>query len=29
VLGFLCESAATQGQRDVTELGGWRAFVRG
>ena len=28
VLGFLCESAATQGQRDITELGGWRAFLR-
>ena len=28
VLGFLCESAATTGQREITELGGWRAFLR-
>jgi allophanate hydrolase len=26
VLGFLCESAATEGQRDITSFGGWRAF---
>ncbi|KPF71043.1 allophanate hydrolase [Bosea sp. AAP35] len=25
--GFLCETIATQGARDVTEFGGWRAFV--
>ena len=27
VLGFLCESHATQGARDITELGGWRAYL--
>lgn len=27
VKGFLCEQIATQGARDVTEFGGWRAFV--
>ena len=27
VRGFLCESYATQGARDITALGGWRAFV--
>lgn len=25
--GFLCETIATQGARDVTSFGGWRAFV--
>jgi allophanate hydrolase len=28
VLGFLCESAATAGQRDISSFGGWRAFRR-
>lgn len=27
VKGFLCEAVATQGARDVTEFGGWRAFI--
>jgi allophanate hydrolase len=27
VRGFLCETYAVQGARDITELGGWRAFV--
>lgn len=27
VKGFLCETIATEGARDVTEFGGWRAFV--
>jgi allophanate hydrolase len=27
VKGFLCEAIATQGARDVTSFGGWRAFV--
>lgn len=27
VKGFLCETIATQGARDVTSFGGWRAFV--
>jgi allophanate hydrolase len=27
VLGFLCESAATAGQRDISTYGGWRAFL--
>jgi allophanate hydrolase len=27
VKGFLCEAVATQGARDVTSFGGWRAFV--
>jgi allophanate hydrolase len=26
VLGFLCETAATIGQREISDLGGWRAF---
>ncbi len=25
--GFLCEALATKGARDVTEFGGWRAYV--
>jgi allophanate hydrolase len=28
VLGFLCESYATAGARDITELGGWRAYLK-
>ena len=28
VLGFLCESTATTGQRDISGFGGWRAFRR-
>ncbi len=27
VKGFLCEAIATQGARDVTSFGGWRAYV--
>ncbi len=27
VKGFLCETMATDGARDVTDYGGWRAFV--
>lgn len=27
VKGFLCETIATEGARDVTTFGGWRAFV--
>ena len=27
VSGFLCEVFATEGARDVTELGGWRAYI--
>jgi allophanate hydrolase len=27
VSGFMCESYATQGAQDITELGGWRAFL--
>jgi allophanate hydrolase len=26
VLGFLCEAAATDGARDITGFGGWRAW---
>lgn len=25
--GFLCEAIATEGARDITEFGGWRAFM--
>jgi allophanate hydrolase len=28
VLGFLCESHAISGARDITSLGGWRAYVK-
>jgi allophanate hydrolase len=28
VLGFLCEAAATLGQRDISAFGGWRNFRR-
>ena len=28
VLGFLCESYATAGARDITALGGWRAYLK-
>jgi allophanate hydrolase len=28
VAGFLCESHATQGARDITALGGWRAYLK-
>ena len=28
VTGFLCESHATQGARDITALGGWRAYLK-
>lgn len=27
VKGFLCETIATEGARDVTQFGGWRAFI--
>jgi allophanate hydrolase len=27
VLGFLCESYATEGARDITAMGGWRAYL--
>lgn len=29
VKGFLCEVAALEGARDITEFGGWRAFRKG
>ncbi len=29
VLGFLCEGHAIAGARDITALGGWRAYVKG
>jgi allophanate hydrolase len=28
VLGFLCESHATAGAKDITSLGGWRAYLK-
>jgi len=28
VPGFLCEAHAAQGAKDITSLGGWRAYVR-
>ena len=28
VKGFLCETYATKGARDITSLGGWRRFVQ-
>ena len=28
VLGFLCESHAIEGARDITSLGGWRAYMK-
>ena len=28
VTGFLCESHATEGARDITPLGGWRAYLK-
>lgn len=28
VQGFLCESYATEGARDITALGGWRAYLK-
>ena len=28
VLGFLCESHAIEGARDITSLGGWRAYIK-
>jgi hypothetical protein len=27
IQGFLCESWATEGRRDITEWGGWRAWL--
>jgi allophanate hydrolase len=29
VKGFLCEARATQGARDITDLGSWRRFIEG
>ncbi len=29
VKGFLCETHATKGARDITSLGGWRRYVQG
>jgi allophanate hydrolase len=29
VKGFLCESHATRGARDITSLGSWRQFIKG
>ena len=29
VKGFLCESHATKGARDITSLGSWRKFIKG
>ncbi len=28
VPGFLCEAHATQGAKDITSLGGWRAYLK-
>jgi allophanate hydrolase len=28
VLGFLCEAHATRGAKDITALGGWRAYLK-
>jgi allophanate hydrolase len=28
VKGFLCESHASAGARDITALGGWRAYLK-
>ena len=28
VQGFVCESYATAGARDITRFGGWRAYLR-
>jgi allophanate hydrolase len=28
VLGFLCEGYAAEGARDITALGGWRAYLK-
>ena len=28
VQGFLCESYATAGARDITSFGGWRAYLK-
>jgi allophanate hydrolase len=28
VLGFLCESVATEGARDISAFGGWRAYLK-
>jgi allophanate hydrolase len=27
VVGFLCEAHATEGARDISEFGGWRAWL--
>ena len=28
VKGFICENNATEGATDITELGGWRAYIK-
>jgi allophanate hydrolase len=28
VQGFLCEAYATRSAKDITSLGGWRAYVK-
>jgi len=28
VTGFICEASAIVGARDITDLGGWRAFLK-
>ena len=28
VTGFLCEGHATEGARDITQLGGWRSYLK-
>jgi allophanate hydrolase len=28
VKGFICEGAAVEGAKDITELGGWRAYIQ-
>jgi allophanate hydrolase len=28
VTGFLCEAYATTNARDITSLGGWRAYLK-
>ena len=28
VPGFLCENHATEGAKDITALGGWRAYLK-
>lgn len=28
VKGFICEGAAVEDAKDITELGGWRAYIK-